>query len=140
MISNDDFFRVFCDGCGCETSNGQTVFQAIDAWNRRQERSDEDAPTQEKAREMPKPRPLKILPQVRIIKINDDKMSPGRLVAAAEYVEAIMIWQKSNRADPKAREIADRHYSRQNPVRRNLYRRDDVWFCTRPPKRVRRCG
>ena len=26
-----------------------------------------------------------------------------------------MIWQKSNRADPKAREIADRHYNRQKP-------------------------
>lgn len=26
-----------------------------------------------------------------------------------------MIWQKSNRADPRAREIADRHYNRQKP-------------------------
>lgn len=26
-----------------------------------------------------------------------------------------MIWQKSNRADPKARELADRHYNRQKP-------------------------
>lgn len=24
-----------------------------------------------------------------------------------------MIWQMSNRADPKARELADRHYNRQ---------------------------
>jgi len=26
-----------------------------------------------------------------------------------------MIWQLSNRADPKTREIADRHYNRQKP-------------------------
>lgn len=26
-----------------------------------------------------------------------------------------MIWQKSHRADPKARELADRHYNRQKP-------------------------
>lgn len=26
-----------------------------------------------------------------------------------------MIWQKSNRADPRARELADRHYNRQKP-------------------------
>ena len=26
-----------------------------------------------------------------------------------------MIWQKSNRADPKARALADRHYNRQKP-------------------------
>lgn len=26
-----------------------------------------------------------------------------------------MIWKKSNRADPKARELADRHYNRQKP-------------------------
>lgn len=26
-----------------------------------------------------------------------------------------MIWQMSNRADPKARELADRHYNRQKP-------------------------
>lgn len=26
-----------------------------------------------------------------------------------------MIWKESNRADPKAREIADRHYNRQKP-------------------------
>ena len=26
-----------------------------------------------------------------------------------------MIWQLSHRADPKARELADRHYNRQNP-------------------------
>lgn len=26
-----------------------------------------------------------------------------------------MIWQKSNRADPKARDVADRHYNRQKP-------------------------
>ncbi len=26
-----------------------------------------------------------------------------------------MIWYKSNRADPKARELADRHYNRQKP-------------------------
>jgi len=38
------------------------------------------------ARSIPRRRRTKVYPNVRLIHAKDDRMSPGRLVAAAEYV------------------------------------------------------
>lgn len=51
-----------------------------------------------------------------------------------------MIWETSWKADPRAREVADRHYNRQNPELRNSYRPDGLSFSMRRLKRGARFG